>query len=326
MNHFGTTQTGIDVHAIDIGSPRLRARILTFGAALQDVRLNGLDHALTLGSPDLAAYEGPFISFGTVMGPYANRMRNAEAPLDGHTLKFAPNIPGGHLLHSAPGVQATVWDVAEHDATSVTLMCDISHESDGFPGNRSITARYSVTDQTLQLDLRAETDRPSLCHLVNHSYWCLDPEPGLDGHSLQVIGHEVTELDENLVATGRRLPVADGPLDFRLPRVLTPQDRIDINFCVSDDHEPLRPVAALEGRNGLVMEMATTAPGLQVYDGQGIDAQGFAGHDGVSYGPRAGLALEAQLWPDPANNPGFPSPRIDADTPFHQITEWRFTR
>lgn len=325
MTPFGTTKTGQTVHAVTIASTQLRATVLTFGAALQDVRLEGVDHALTLGSPDLAAYEGPFISFGTIMGPYANRMRHARAPLDGAWLEFSPNLPGGHLLHSAPGVQSAVWHVADRDAGSVTMALDVPHDSDGFPGNRHITARYTVTERTLRLDLRATTDRPSLCHLVNHSYWCLDPQPGVDGHSLQVIGHEVTELDDALVATGRRLPVAESALDFRLPRRLTQADRIDINYCLSDTHDTLRPVAALEGRSGLVMEMATTAPGVQIYDGQGIDAQGHRGHDGARYGARAGLAMEAQLWPDPANNPGFPSARITPQTPFEQITEWRFT-
>ena len=325
IEDFGTTAEGRAVRAVEIGSDRLRARVLTWGAALQDVRLEGHGHALTLGGPDLAAYEGPFTSFGTVVGPYANRMRGAAAPLDGQVLRFPPNLPGGHLLHSPPGLQRAVWEIAEAAPDRVTLALEIAHMADGFPGHRRATAAFSVSGAALRLELRMESDRPSLASLANHSYWCLDPEPGIDGHRLQVIAHETTVLDAELVATGATAFVAGTGYDFRLPRVLTPADRLDINFCLSDGHVALRPVAALEGRSGIVMEMATTAPGLQVYDGQGIDAQGFAGHDGATYGARAGLALEAQLWPDAANIPAFPPARIDPETPFAQVTEWRFT-
>jgi aldose 1-epimerase len=310
---------------VEIASGALSARVLTYGAALQDVRLAGHGHALTLGGPDLAAYEGPFNSFGTVIGPYANRMRDACAPLDGTVLRFAPNLPDGHLLHSPPGLHRAVWQVAEAGADHVTLALELAHMADGFPGARRVTARYSVAGGALRLDLRMVTDRPTLASLANHSYWCLDPVPGIDGHILQVIADATTELDAGLVATGRTLPVAGTEYDFRTPRELAPLDRLDINFCLSDAATPLRPVAILTGRSGITMEMATTAPGLQVYDGQGIDAQGRKGHGGIAYGARAGLALEAQIWPDAANNPGFAPARIDAAAPFEQVTEWRFS-
>ena len=324
MEQFGTTQDGQQVQAVTIGSDALQATVLTYGAALQDVRLAGVAHGLTLGGADLRAYEGPFASFGTIIGPYANRMRGAQAPLDGDMLRFAPNLPGGHLLHSPPGTQAAVWDVAEANADTVLLSLDLAHDSDGFPGTRHVTARYTVQGSTLRLDLKMTTDRPTLCSLANHSYWCLGAQAGIDGHQLHLHAGEITELDTDLVATGARLPVGETAYDFRAGRALTRADRLDINYCLSKASLPLRPVATLTAPTGLRMDMATTAPGLQVYDGQGINAEGWPGHDGAQYGARAGLALEAQLWPDGANNPDFPSPRIDPDTPFEQVTEWQF--
>ena len=49
-----------------------------------------------------------------------------------------------------------------------------------------------------------------------------------------------------------------------------------------------------------------------------IDAAGLA--------PYAGLAVEAQRWPDAPHHPAFPSFRITPEATFRQVTEWRFAR
>lgn len=320
---FGTTADGQPVRAITIGSSRLWAQVLTFGAALQDVRLAGRDYPLTLGSPQIAAYEGPFKSFGTVMGPVANRLRGARASVDGQTLSWPANVPGGHLLHSGPGVQSRVWEVATHGRDHVSLVLALRHMEDGFPGDRRLSVSYRVTGAALRLEIALHTDRPTLASLVNHSYWCLDPQPGFDGQALRVAADRYTVLDGDLVATGETAAVDGGPYDFQTARALGDSDRLDINLCTAQAPQPLRPVAWLTGRTGLQMEMASTAPGLQVYDGQGIGGA-FDTHHGRPYAPRAGLALEAQHWPNAPHCPGFPSIRATPDSPFHQITQWRF--
>jgi aldose 1-epimerase len=72
--------------------------------------------------------------------------------------------------------------------------------------------------------------------------------------------------------------------------------------------------------------LKTTDPGLQVYDGKSIDSKGFVGHHGAPYAPRAGLALEAQFWPDAASNPHFPAITLDAAEPWHQTTRFSFRK
>ncbi|MDH3264579.1 MAG: galactose mutarotase, partial [Paracoccaceae bacterium] len=61
---------------------------------------------------------------------------------------------------------------------------------------------------------------------------------------------------------------------------------------------------------GLRMTMETTELGLQVYDGR-------AG---------AGVALEAQGWPDAPNRPDFPSILLRPGERYEQITRWSFGR
>jgi aldose 1-epimerase len=77
-------------------------------------------------------------------------------------------------------------------------------------------------------------------------------------------------------------------------------------------------VAILTGKSGLSMILATTEPGLQIYDAEHSVRAGKARYEGI--------ALEAQGWPDAPNHPNFPSIQITPEIPYAQTTEWRFTK
>ena len=89
--------------------------------------------------------------------------------------------------------------------------------------------------------------------------------------------------------------------------------------CVS-----LRVTGDGEAR-ALVLEIETTEPGLQVYDGAMLATAPFAGHDGAPYGAHAGLALEPQGWPDAPNRPDFPSVLLRPGETYRQYTIYAFS-
>ena len=55
---FGQVADGRHVQKITLRSEQLTVTILTLGAVINDVRLTGVPWPLTLGSPDVAGYEG----------------------------------------------------------------------------------------------------------------------------------------------------------------------------------------------------------------------------------------------------------------------------
>jgi len=71
------------------------------------------------------------------------------------------------------------------------------------------------------------------------------------------------------------------------------------------------------------MEVWTTEPALQVYDGFKLDTP-VVGLDGVRYGACAGIALEPQHVPDSPNLPHFPSTVLRPGEVYRQISEFRF--
>ncbi|KMW56303.1 Aldose 1-epimerase [Candidatus Rhodobacter oscarellae] len=311
---FGTTKTGQPVHRLGLDNGTLRISLLTLGAGLHSVRLAGVPHDLTVGRDNLAPYEGKLFHLGTIMGPVANRMSNARAEIAGRRHQFDRNFLGAHTLHGgSAAVHAKLWEVTDHTKTSATLCVKLPDGEGGFPGHRDIQASFALEDNALTLTLTARTDAPTILNLANHSYWNLGPEPTTRGHLLQVHADRYLPAGDANIPTGEIAPVAGTRFDYRQPRAIEAGDEglLDNNLCLSDARQPLRDVATLTGPTGVEMTMATTEPGLQIFDGHILDY--------------AGLALEAQFWPDAPHNPAFPRIETHPGETWVQRTRWRFT-
>ncbi|MES2436103.1 MAG: aldose epimerase family protein [Pseudomonadota bacterium] len=313
MAHFGTTATGEAVEKITLTAGDLSVAILTWGAVIQSVRLKGIPHDLTLGSNTLADYEGTLRYHGSIIAPVVNRLTNAQAPLHDETLHFQVNFNGQHTLHSGDvGTHLKVWDILRQSETECLLALTLPHNEGGFPGNRRITALFQAfAPATLRLTITTTTDADTILNATNHSYWNLDGTTDFAGHSLQIKADHYLPATPEFIPTGEIRPAAD-MFDFRTLKPISPQSPdLDNCFCLSRSQQPLRDVLTLTGRSNLQMTVATTEPGIQIYDCR---------HDQYK-----GLAIEAQGWPDAPNKPGFPAITLAPGETLTQITEWRFT-
>ena len=319
--HFGTTSTGVDVEKVTISTGDLSVSILTWGAIVQDVRLTGVDRSLTLGSDVLTDYEGVLCHHGSLIGPIVNRISNARVKIDGMMYELERNQDGEIHLHS--GAQAThrrQWTLADSSDTYVTLTCALPDGECGLPGNRTITVTYRVSaPTTLTMEVTGITDATTAMSFANHSYWNLDGSDSWDGHTLTVHADHYLPGTAQCTPTGEIRDVAGTGMDFRSPQKIAPATHgFDNNFCLSDHRQSLRDVLTLNGESGVSLTVATTEPGIQVYDNK----------DGARPGRKTfeGLAIEAQLWPDAPNNSGFPSIILTPDQTYTQVTSWRFAR
>lgn len=318
---FGTTDRGIEVQRITLSAGELSVSVLTLGAILQSVRLKGVAHDLTLGSESLADYLGPMRSHGSLIGPVVNRLTNAQALIGGKTHRFEANLLGTHTLHSgACCTRAKHWDIVTADETSVTLAVNLTDGEGGFPGNRHVTCRFSVeAPASLRMEVTTTTDAPTLVNFANHSYWNLEGTANWAGHRLRVAADRYLPTTDFFAPTGEIAGVAGTALDLRQQREIAPDaPPFDTNFCLSDSSTALRDVLWLTGRNGLTMTVATTEPGIQVYDARNAARPGGPFYEGI--------AIEAQNWPDAPNHAGFPSIEVGPGEPCAQVTEWRFAK
>jgi aldose 1-epimerase len=327
FHHFGISQNGEIVYRIVLRTESLEVSVLTYGAILQDVRLTGIDHPLTLGSPQLSAYEGRMGSFGALMGPVVNRIRDASAPIDGQIHHFEANLDGKHTKHGgSSGTQSSVWTVQESSPTHVLMQIELEDGLSGFPGNRMIRTEYRVDGATLDMVVIGTTDRPTLLNLANHSYWNLDGDGRVADHLVRINADRFTVNGDDLMATGEIRSVSDTRFDFRTAKnfACSPENRFDLNFCLSGNQRKLSEACEVTGKSGVRMTMATTEPGLQIFDQGSFETDPFPSHLGAPYPRFSGIALEAQGWPDAANHPHFPTIEFSPRRPYHQHTRWAF--
>lgn len=326
---FGTLPDGAPVRCFTIAQGNISAEILTYGAIIRDLKVGG--RSVVLGFEDLADYLAHSPYFGAIAGRHANRIARGCFDIDGARFQLELNENGRHHLHGgSSGFGRRNWSIADRGPAHVELALVSPDGEGGYPGRVEARCRYEVgAGGVFRISLSAETDRPTLANLAAHSYFNLDGTPNILGHRLEIAADGYLPVDEEAIPTGEIRPVAGTPFDFRVMRVIGadgPATNHDHNFCLAGAPvaEPRR-IARLEGAlSGLAMEIATTEPGLQFYDGYKLDVP-VPGLDGRSYGARAGLCLEPQRWPDSPNHAGFAGAVLRPGEHYRQITEYRFS-
>ena len=79
---FGTTKDGETVYRVEIKGGGLTAKIMTWGAVIQDLRLDGHEAPLLLGFDNFADYPAYSSYFGATPGRCANRIGGGKFTLD----------------------------------------------------------------------------------------------------------------------------------------------------------------------------------------------------------------------------------------------------
>ena len=326
---WGSDLKGRVVHLISLVSDDLRANISTYGAVLQDLRCNDLPHSLVLGFPNLQPYltNPPYL--GAIVGRYANRI--AKARIDGATdhQRLDANQDGLHCLHGgSDGSSSRLWAIIDSGSDFVTLEDIIPDGHMGFVGTLRVNVRYQLAQSNLKIDITATSDAASLCNFTNHSYFNLDGRPQIDQHRLQVLSKRYLPVDETGIPSQAPTPVAGSKYDFSNFSALCENGtfaKIDHNYCLNDRRRPITTVAGLS-TDVLDMEMASTEPGVHIYTGSGLSDFSAKGHAGYPYRAFAGIALEAQTWPDAPNRPEYPSPWLLPGDVYHHATVYHFAR
>ena len=331
---FGALESGEAVEAVEIAAGDLRADVIAWGAALRDLRHAARSHPLVLGYERMEDYLAHPRYFGATAGRYANRIANGRFTLDGRAHQLERNFLGLHHLHGGTSSFASrLWTIETASPDSVTLRLVSPDGDGGYPGRVEATCRYEVhPPATLRITYEGVTDAPTILNLAHHSYFNLDGADDVLRHRLRIDASAYLPVDPTMIPTGQIAPVAGTPFDFRQARGIGDESGnepipYDHNFCLAHSPRPRPELAAIlqGGDGGMSMEVWTTEPGLQFYDGHQLDPPvPVPGLDGRRYGMRAGLCLEPQRWPDSPNRPEFAGAVLRPGETYAQVTEFRF--
>ncbi|MGG7519326.1 aldose epimerase family protein [Allorhizobium undicola] len=330
---FGKLPDGTPVERVTLAGGGLTARILTFGATIQDLRLTGHAPALVLGFETLADYLAHSRFFGVTPGRVANRIANGRFTLDGVEHALECNERGvTHLHGGSDGLALRNWSIVDLADDHVTLEILDPAGRAGYPGNLTARATYRLMPQgVLNVRYEAVTDAPTLANLCQHSYFTLDGSQDILDHELEIAAESYLPVDARLIPLGHQQKVEGSAFDFRVSRPIRFEEAgaqvpYDHNFCLSAARVEKRPVARVfSPLSGITMQVATTEPGVQFYAGVyvNVPVPGLHGH---LYGAYSGLCLETQIWPDAINHPGFPNAVLRPGERLVQETDYSFQK
>ncbi|KAB2876979.1 MAG: galactose mutarotase [Bauldia sp.] len=334
VTRFGLLPDGSEVQEVVIGDGDLSAKVITFAAAIRDVRLAGIGHPLVLGFDRLDDYVRHSPHMGAVAGRYANRIGGGRFQIDGRPCQLSLNENGRTHLHGGfKGFGHRPWRLVDHDGRSVTLAITSPDGDEGYPGRVEAVCRYVVEPSgILRYEAEAVTDAPTIVNLAQHSYFNLDDSADILDHHVTLFADGYTPTDADKVPTGEIRPVAGTPYDFSRPRPIRLAEAgerfaYDVNYVVARDRSVVpRPHARLRSpRNGVTLDIASTEPGVQFYDGCMMNVP-VPGLDGRWYGVCSGCCFEPQLFPDSPNHPTFPNAVLRPGETYRQTTLYAFSR
>jgi aldose 1-epimerase len=325
---------GEEISEVVIAAGDLTVSVINFGAVIRDVRLAGIGHPLVLGFDNLDDYIAHSPHFGAVAGRSANRIDKGRFTLDGRQIQLSLNEKGvTHLHGGVKGFGKRAWRLVEHNGTSVTLAISSPDGDEGYPGHVEVKLTYTVAaPATIRMDAEAIADAPTLVNLAQHSYFNLDDSPDILDHRLRIAAEEYTPNNADKIPTGEIAKVEGTVYDFRRMRPIRLERdgkrvEYDLNYVVARARaaEP-RPMVRLESpKNGVALEVSSTEPGVQFYDGCMMHV-GVPGLGGRRYPVNGGCCFEPQVFPDAPNHPNFPTSVLRPGETYRQTTVFAFSR
>jgi len=294
-----------------------------------------------IGYGSLKEYTHPLGNFyGALIGRVGNRIAKGKFTVDGKEYSLAINNAPNSLHGGAAGYQDLVWDAVQPNDSTLELSYVSKDMQGGYPGNLTIKVVYSVSsDNGLKIDYSATTDKKTIVNLTNHAYYNLNGEGSgsiLD-HLLQINADKYTPVDSTLIPTGELAPVAGTPFDFTkataIGQRIEDKSNVQLKYGKGYDHnfvlngkpgELFKAATLTSDKSGIVMDVFTVEPGLQIYTGNFMDGSTTL-KNGIKDSHRTALCLETQHFPDAPNHKNFASIELAPGKVYQTTTIYKFS-
>ena len=301
----------------------MEACLTNYGGRLVSLCVPDKDGKATdvvLGYDNVAQYADTLNTpsdYGSSVGRYANRIKDAKITVDGKEYALRVN-DNQNTLHGGgnTGWLNQVYDIQSKNDSSVVFAITAPDGENGFPGTVKATATYTIKgDNTLDIVFEATTDKETVVNMTNHAYFNLNGDLSTEGFNqvMYINADHFTPSDALYIPTGEIRSVEGTPMDFRTPKVLgeacdTTYDQIknatgyDHNWCLNTykdgNGDDTTVCASLYSPiTGIFLEVFTNEPGLQAYTGN-FQGTGIACKHGVKYPKHVSVCFESQKYPD----------------------------
>lgn len=342
---YGVTPKGDSIKKYTLTNKNgMKVEVINFGGIITSLTApdrNGKYEDVVLGFTKPEGYfDGNPYYFGALIGRYGNRIANAKFTLDGKTYEINKNDGPNSLHGGKEGFHTRFWNIeVVKDVKSPTLKLSYTSADDeeGYPGKLTTTVFYTLTDDNaLEISYEAETDKPTVVNLTQHSYFNLSGNftKTITDHELQINADHFLPVNETLIPTGEQKAVKGTPFDFTVSKPIGKDinaDNDQLKKGKGYDHnwilngKGMRSIAKVYHQGtGRLMEVFTDEPGVQFYSGNFLDGK-FDTKTGGKNEFRTGFCLETQHFPDSPNQPSFPSTELKPGQKYQSKTIYKFS-
>ncbi len=334
---------GSDVNAFIIENAKgNKAQIIEKGATLEKLIIkdkNGVETDVLSGHDTLGGHVNRGDYQGVIVGQYANRIKDGKFSIDGTEYSVKCNEKGTTCLHGGGEYSSAVWNGKELSENAVEFTYFSPDGYNGFPGNVNVKVVYTFTDNDeLSIEYQAISDKKTVINLTNHAYFNLNGYNNGDilNHTLKINADHFTAIDEMSIPTGELIPVNGTPFDFTEAKKIGKDIDADYaqikngmgydhNFCIKDYDGTLKTIAVAEGdKSGIIMQVKTDLPGVQLYTGNFLDGS-VIGKGNLPLNKRSAFCLETQVFPDSPNHPEWPNCVYDKNEEYKTTTIFAFS-
>lgn len=342
---FGKLKNGENVYKYLLKNDKCEVELITYGGIITSIKvpdLNGNLIDVALGFNDFDSYLEGHPYFGAIVGRYANRIDNGSFSIDDNDYNIPINNNGTSLHGGIKGFDKVNWNVVSYDSinhNSIKLNYLSKHMEEGYPGNLNTYVKYTLTeDNELVVEYQAETDKPTVLNLTQHTYFNLSGESSGDilDHNLLINADSFLPVNEKIIPTGEIKSVENTPFDFRkikkIGKDINIEDKqlklgngYDHCWVLNDYNKKSRKIGEVNSNKTKInMEIFSDLPGVQLYTGNFLDGSLNSKKD-LKYINRSGFCLETQFYPNSPNNQNFPSTKLEPGKIFYSKTSFKFS-
>jgi aldose 1-epimerase len=241
----------------------------------------------------------------TILGPYANEIKNGEFILDNKIYKLNEN--------DLSNLGQKIFTAVQINSKELRLFYTLEENENCFPGVLHIEIVYILNDNNeLKISFTGITTKKTFVNLSQRLFF------NLNGNTNEDINNQILKLnsklylptDENKIPLGEIKFVDNTIYDYKSGKILGEKD-IDEYFILdkkySEKKENYSFCALLEDKiSGRKMEIYTTEPGFHIFKN------------------KKGISIEAMHFPNSPNMGFFPSTLLKPGNLYQQETVYRF--
>ena len=241
----------------------------------------------------------------TILGPYANEIKNGEFILDNKIYKLNEN--------DLSNLGQKIFTPVQINSNELRLFYTLEENENSFLGALHIEIVYILNDNNeLKISYTGITSKKTFINLSQRLFF------NLNGNSNEDINNQILQLnsklylpsDENKIPLGDIKSVDNTIYDYTSGKILG-EKNINDYFILDkkylENKEKYSFAAFLkEQRNGRKIEVYTTEPGIHIFKN------------------KYGISIEAMHFPNSPNIGFFPSTLLKPGNLYHQETVYRF--